>query len=88
MSEIKIYAVYLGGQYPDGRFGEEHQTVFVAATSKSEAKTLSRLKWVGNPDSVHVDSILELDVVDGFKIVLEPTRQDDHVEIVDGYSAY
>ena len=39
---LKIYAVYLGGSYPDGRFGEEHQTVHVVASSKAEAKKLSR----------------------------------------------
>ena len=68
----KLYAVYLGGRAPKANT-ELHDVVF--ATGAGIEETYSQLldKWFGDPVGLHLDSWLELDVVDGYRISLSDT---------------
>jgi hypothetical protein len=69
MHSEKLFAVYLGGTAPRANT-ELHDVVFV--TARAIEDTYERLleKWFGSPQGLHVDSSLELDVVDGYRITL------------------
>ena len=71
----KLFAVYLGGRAPRCNT-ELHDVVFVAG--KSVEACYSRLmdKWFGDPLKLHIDSWIELRVVDGYRIALhaQPPR--------------
>ena len=66
----KLFLAYLGGKLPDQRIGEDHETVAVVAETWEEAKQKAKRKWRGS-GAAHLDMLIELDVVDGHKIVLE-----------------
>ena len=70
---IKLFAVYLGGRAPKGNT-ELHDVVFV--TGKAIEDTYVQLldKWFGAPKGLHLDSWMELDVVDGHRISLGPSK--------------
>jgi hypothetical protein len=69
---MKLFAVYLGGRAPKGNT-ELHDVVF--ATGAAIADTYEQLldKWFGTPKGLHLDSWIELDVVDGHRVTLSPT---------------
>jgi hypothetical protein len=74
---MRLFAVFLGGRAPRCNT-ELHDVVFVVGDS-IEA-TYGRLmdKWFGDPLRVHIDSWIELRIVDGHHISLgkAPTSQD------------
>ncbi len=65
----RLFAVYLGGRAPRAAI-ELHDMVFVAGETIEDCYEQILDKWFGTPGRVHIDSILELDIVDGWKIEL------------------
>ena len=65
----KLFAVYLGGSAPGSNI-ELHDVQFVVAERIEAAyPDLLRL-WYGLPDSLHLDSYMALEVVDGHRVSL------------------
>src|SRR5580658_6012968 len=66
----KLFAVYLGGRA--SRCNTElHDVVFVAGESIETSYERLMDKWFGDPLRLHIDSWLELQVVDGYRISLQ-----------------
>lgn len=77
MAESALYAVYLGGDPPDGRMGEDHEVVFVVAgDDMKEVRRQARAKW-GGAGKPHVDMVQRLDRVDGHEIRLTVAEPGD-----------
>jgi hypothetical protein len=76
----KLYIVFLGGNLPLNRFGEDHEIVAVVANSQEEAKKLAKSKWTGY-GSAHIDGIMEVTTVDGYKVNLEQTTESNSVKL-------
>ena len=70
---IKLFAVYLGGR-ADGCNTELHDVVFTCGY-KIEDTYLDLLdKWFGNSDRLHIDSWVEINHVDGYKVSLSSKK--------------
>src|SRR5580698_10089211 len=69
MSPTKLFAVYLGGRAPRCNT-ELHDVIFVAGSSVEGCYFRIIDKWFGDPMKLHVDSWMELNVVDGHRISL------------------
>jgi Domain of Unknown Function (DUF1543) len=82
-----LFAVYLGGKLAANRLGEDHEVVFVVAPTQAAARKLARAKWQGVPEGVHIDAVQKLEILDGYRIVLEPTEVSDRTPINNRYSA-
>lgn len=66
----KLFAVYLGGRA--FRCNTElHDVVFVAGESIETSYERLMDKWFGDPLRLHIDSWLELQIVDGYRISLQ-----------------
>lgn len=65
----RLFAVYLGGRAPRAAI-ELHDMVFVAGQAIEDCYAQILDQWFGTPGLVHIDSVLELDIVDGWKIEL------------------
>ena len=65
----RLFAVYLGGRAPRASI-ELHDMVFVAGDSIEACYGQILDRWFGTPGRVHIDSFLELDIVDGWKVEL------------------
>ena len=72
----KLFAVYLGGRAPRCNT-ELHDVVFV--TGPSIEATYDHLMdlWFGAPERLHLDSYMELDIVDGHRVTLADTAPDN-----------
>ena len=68
----RLFAVYLGGRAPRASI-ELHDMVFVAGEAIEDCYDQLLDKWFGTPGWVHIDSWLELDIVDGWKVELTKT---------------
>ncbi len=68
----KLFAVYLGGRAPRAAI-ELHDMVFVTGERIEDCYGQILDQWFGTPGHVHIDSVLELDIVDGWKIELKRT---------------
>jgi hypothetical protein len=68
---LRLLAVYLGGRAPKCNI-ELHDVVFVAGPSIEETYLQLLDKWFGNPLQMHIDSWLELGVIDGWRVTLRP----------------
>ncbi|HZZ18995.1 MAG TPA: DUF1543 domain-containing protein [Opitutaceae bacterium] len=68
--EKKLFAVYLGGRAPKCNT-ELHDVVFVVGDSIESCYDRLMDKWFGDPTRLHVDSWMELRVVDGFRVTLD-----------------
>lgn len=78
MNTKKLFAVILGGRAP-GCHIELHDIVFVTGDSLEEAQPRLVNKWFGQKKRLHIDSSIELDIVDGYKISLSndlPTSEE------------
>ena len=69
MTQPKLFAVYLGGRAPKANT-ELHDVVFAVGARIEDTYSQLLEKWFGNPVGLHLDSWLELDVVDGYRITL------------------
>ena len=65
----KLFAVYLGGRAPRCNT-ELHDVVFIAGESVETSYENLMDKWFGDPTRLHIDSWMELRIVDGFRITL------------------
>ncbi|MEY4582538.1 MAG: hypothetical protein RL701_7241 [Pseudomonadota bacterium] len=68
-AEMKLFAVYLGGRVPKGNT-ELHDVVFVVAARIEDSYHELMDKWFGDPLRVHLDSWVELQIIDGQRIRL------------------
>ncbi|MDR3450077.1 MAG: DUF1543 domain-containing protein [Alphaproteobacteria bacterium] len=66
----KLFAVYLGGRAHRGNT-ELHDVVFVTGTAIEDTYEQLMDKWFGSPEGLHLDSWLELDYVDGYRVTPE-----------------
>lgn len=69
----KLFAVYLGGRAPKGNT-EIHDVVFVVGKSIEDTYEQCMDKWFGTPTGLHIDSWMELDIVDNYRINLSETK--------------
>ena len=69
MTQAKLFAVYLGGRAPKANT-ELHDVVFATGTAIEDTYPQLLEKWFGSPVGLHLDSWLELDVVDGYRVTL------------------
>lgn len=76
----KLYAVYLGGDSTPGRLSEDHEVVVVVAADLATARSQARSKWKGHARP-HVDAVLQIDIVDGYRVLLVPCSDPDSVMI-------
>jgi hypothetical protein len=65
----KVFAVYLGGRAPRCNT-ELHDVVFTVGASIEETHERLLSLWFGSPEGLHIDSWVELTVVDGHRVVL------------------
>ncbi|HEX4338299.1 MAG TPA: DUF1543 domain-containing protein [Polyangiaceae bacterium] len=65
----KLFTVYLGGNAPRANT-ELHDVVFVCGEAIEETYDALLAAWFGSPRGLHIDSWIELDVVDGYRISL------------------
>ena len=68
----KLFAVYLGGRATRANT-ELHDVVFAVGIRIEDTYPQLLEKWFGNPVGLHLDSWLELDVVDGYRVTLSDT---------------
>jgi hypothetical protein len=73
---MDLYAAYLGGPLADGRMGEGHEVVLVAAPDRAEAGIRAVAKWQGAPPG-HLDALERIVRVDGFDVTLTPSSGGD-----------
>jgi len=73
----KLFAVYLGGRAPKCNT-ELHDVVFVVGGSIESTYERLMDKWFGDPLRLHIDSWIELGIVDGYRVSLggAPEAQD------------
>lgn len=69
----KLFAVYLGGRAPKCNT-ELHDVVFVVGESIEDTYDQLLEKWFGSPNGLHLDSWIELQVVDRHRVTLSPTK--------------
>jgi hypothetical protein len=78
--EPRLFVVYLGGDPAPGRLSEDHEVVLVVAGDVREARRAARAKW-GAATRPHVDAVQTVEVVDGYRISLDHTGEDESAEI-------
>ena len=84
MTSQKLYSVLLGGKIRQNNLMEDHHLVFVVAENEKEARVLAKQKW--QAEEIHVDGTEQINVVDGYKIILEKTDEKDSTEVNNKYS--
>lgn len=77
-----LYVVYLGGPKEPNRMGEDHEVVVVIADDVASARKAANLKWHG-AGSPHVDSVMLLEIVDGYQISLSSSAEKRDVTLLD-----
>jgi hypothetical protein len=70
----KLFAVYLGGRAPKCNT-ELHDVVFTVGASIEDTYLRLVELWFGSPERVHIDSWIELSVVDGIECLWGQTRR-------------
>lgn len=68
---MKLYIVHVG--FYDNEIGiyELHSNFLVAAPDVHEVKKIVKNKDIFKNKKMHIDAVQEIDVVDGYKIILE-----------------
>jgi hypothetical protein len=67
----KLFAVYLGGRAPKCNT-ELHDVVFVVGDTVESCYERLMDKWFGDPTQLHLDSWMEIRIVDGHRVSLKP----------------
>ena len=62
-----LYVVMLGGRHPRASI-EVHDVLFAQADSLEHTYPQLRADWFGSPKGLHIDSWLEVDGVEGYRI--------------------
>lgn len=89
-SPIKLFYVHLGA-YDQNQLNELHKNCFVVASSIAEAKSKARASWT-SVDQPHkdvqcdVESLIQIDEVDGLFLHLEPTTDSPDLNLHLGYN--
>jgi hypothetical protein len=78
--EPKLFVVYLGGDPTPGRLSEDHEVVVVVAWDLAGARRMARAKW-GGSSRPHIDAVRTIGVVDGYRVRLERTEDDESADI-------
>jgi hypothetical protein len=68
---MKLFAVYIGGEFPGANI-EVHDMRFVVARSIAETHDELKRQWWGTPNTLHIDCWAELTQIDGYEIELRP----------------
>ena len=76
----RLFAVYLGGDAAPGRLSEDHEVVMVVAPDIRSARRAARAKW-GGLTRPHVDAVRTVEVVDGYRVSLDWTGEDDTIDV-------
>ena len=85
MTNQNLYAVLLGGKIRKQHLMEDHHLVFVVAGSEEDARVSAKKKW--QAEEIHIDGVQRLNAVDGYKIVLEKTgEENDDYKVDNKYS--
>jgi hypothetical protein len=66
---MKLFAVVLGGRAPKCNI-ELHDVVFAVGYTIEDTYQQLLSQWFGNPKKMHIDSYMELNVVDGYEVKL------------------
>ncbi|PWB35122.1 DUF1543 domain-containing protein [Pseudomonas sp. SDI] len=66
-----LYVVMLGGRHPRASI-EVHDVVFAQADSLDQAYPQLRQAWFGSHAGLHIDSWLEVDGIDAYRVELGP----------------
>jgi len=69
----KLLMFYLGGHTEYGKL-EMHDVIFVVARTDKEAVAKMRQAWFGTQKSLHVDSWLAIENIDGYAISLTKSK--------------
>lgn len=69
MDELKLFAIMLGGN-PPGAGIEVHDVVFAVGPAIEATQEQLSSAWFADGKTPHIDSWMELDVVDGARIIL------------------
>ena len=70
----KLFAVFLGGKAPKSNT-ELHDVVFVVGETIEATYEQLMDKWFGTPEGLHLDSWIELSIIDGHRIRLTRDKQ-------------
>ncbi len=70
---LKLFAVLLGGR-ANGCHIELHDVVFVVSPTLEDAYPRLVHKWFGTSKRLHIDSSVELSVIDGYEIMLRKDK--------------
>ena len=77
---MKLFAVFLGGRADKCNI-ELHDVVFTCAATIQDSYKDLLSKWFGNPNRLHIDSWVELNYVDGYKIELSKSKPDSEKKL-------
>lgn len=80
---MQLFMVYLGGRI-QGCHIEMHDVRFVVGESIEQTYSKLKAQWVGDKSSVHMDSFMAVNHIDGFKVevVDEPIQQPQQLYFV------
>lgn len=73
----RLLSFCLGGQTAKGNI-EVHDVVFIVAKTAEEATIKIRTMWFGTKSSLHVDSWMALENIDGYDIEIGKTQSRNH----------
>tara|TARA_B100000579_G_C22358065_1_gene632544 strand:+ start:75 stop:356 length:282 start_codon:yes stop_codon:yes gene_type:complete len=80
---MKLYLIHTGfydKSNSDG-FYEQHTNLFIVAESVYEAKQKIKLNKNFIDKKMHIDGIKEIEIIDGYRLVLEKTEDDDKINM-------
>jgi hypothetical protein len=80
---VHFSVAFLGGELANGRIGEDHEIVFVAAEDELSARKAAKAKW-GGGGKPHVDTLTRMERIDGFALTLTPSSTGGVTEVT-GY---
>lgn len=80
---MQLFMVYLGGRI-QGCHIEMHDVRFVVGESIEQTYTKLKTQWVGDKNSVHMDSFMAVNHIDGFavSVVDQPVAQEQQLYFV------
>ena len=64
--------------------GEDHEVVFVVAENTTAARQAAKAKW-GGGGRVHVDALVQVEMIDGYAVNLDKAGHGDVTEMT-GYN--
>ncbi|MBB1422127.1 DUF1543 domain-containing protein, partial [Pseudoalteromonas sp. SG43-7] len=80
---MQLFMVYLGGRI-QGCHIEMHDVRFVVGESIEQTYSKLKAQWVGDKSSVHMDSYMAVNHIDGFAVTVvdEPVAQSQQLYFV------